>query len=169
MFKFYDSKPYITDLFVGSAVCADEATRAVLQKGGFVFITNNEKGKTPIANLPQPTDDSAPNVLNTKLIYPVFIPRKADAAANFYPIQQDGLISYIDDTNYTGYVDLDSFSVTGLTHTAISAGDPLTIANDADTDNVPKLVIGDGTYETTVAYCIAPPTDTEMKIKWIGC
>ncbi len=178
MFNFYDSKPYVTNLFVGSAVCADEATRAVLQNGGFVFITNNGKGKTPTANLPQPTDDAGVSVLNTKLVYPVFIPRKKDVAANFEPIQQDGLISYVDDTNYTGYVDRDSFTLAGG---SISAGDALVILNDAaaevpgtpgtgGTSGIPKLSKStDGSMETTVAYCIAPPTATEMKIKWIGC
>lgn len=179
MFKFYDSKPRVTDLFIGSAVCADSTTIAALQKGGFIYLTNIGKGQTPTANLPDPDNSTGANVLQKFTVYPVFIPRKQDTANNFNPIQSDGLISYIDDTRYTGYVDTDSFSLSGG---AIVAGDLLILANTATaeaydtpgtggTGGVPKLIKSGSTPkpEEILAVClVAPNADREMKIKWLA-
>ncbi len=172
MFKFYDSKPRVTDLFIGSAVCADSATIAVLQKGGFIYLTNTGKGQTPTANLPDPAASTGFNVLQKLTVYPVFIPRKQDTTNNFNPIQADGLISYIDDTRYTGYVDTDSYySGTGDSHTVILAGDLLVLAKDTSTGNIAKLVAASGTpaIASVLAVCLAAPNaDGEMKIKWLA-
>jgi hypothetical protein len=172
MFKFYDSKPHFSSLFIGSAVCADEATRTAFQKGGFLYLTNIGKNQTPTANIPDPDSSTGINVLQRRLVYPVFIPRKQDTTNNFYPIQADGLVSYIDDTNYTGYVDTDSYySGTGDSHTVIVAGDMLELANDTSTGSVAKLVASNATpaLSKVVAICLAAPNaDGEMKIKWLG-
>lgn len=162
MFKFYDSKPHFNSLFIGSAKCADEATRAILQNGGFIYLTNVGKNQTPTANIPEPTASTGANVLQKLTVYPVFIPRKADATNNFYPIQADGLVSYIDDTNYTGYVDTDSYSGTPV------AGDLLILDNIA---GVAKLIVSGATPkpEEVLAVCLAAPdANLDMKIKWLA-
>lgn len=175
MFKFYDSKPHFNSLFIGSALCADSATRTALQNGGFIYLTNIGKNQTPTANLPDPAASTGINVLQKLTVYPVFIPRKGDATNNFYPIQQDGLVAYIDDTNYTGYVDTDSYySGTDNSHTVIVAGDLLVLAKDAGgagTNGVAKLVAASGTpaIASVLAVCLsAPDSNGDMKIKWLA-
>src|SRR5690606_35667096 len=60
--------------FFTQARCADEITRATLQKGGFVYLEHSASPNfgTPIARL---ADGTGTNALKKKLVYPVMITR----------------------------------------------------------------------------------------------
>lgn len=167
MFRFQDSKPYISSLFIGTAKCKDQDTIDLLQKGGFVTLEAASKGKQPIAIVAVPSDDASGNFLNSRLIYPVLISRPQNTAAKHNPIEDNGLISFINDTNYTGYVTSDSYYEDGSTYPTIVAGMPLKLQNNSATSNRPKLIGQSDFDKYTVAFALsATDADGEIKIMW---
>jgi len=169
MFRLQDSKPHINAIFVGSAKCKDQTVVDTLQKGGFITLEAAKKGKQAVAIIADPDSDASGNFLNSRLIYPVFISRLEDTAAKYKPIEDNWLIDFYDDTNYTGYVNTDSYYQDGSTYPTIVAGMPLKLMNNSATSNRPKLVGQTDFDKYTVAFALAgADSDSEVKIKWIG-
>ncbi len=174
-------------LFTTQAVCADEATRSILQKGGFVYLTYNGSShfSTPVASL---ADGTGTNELKKKAIYPVLITRIAPGAprTDFNPINETGLITIIMDHAFEAYVTADSYLEgtpipMGTTYATISAGDALKIYYEynadpaaSDTANRPKLIAetnGVTIAATTVALALTPTigsgTEAKIRILWL--
>ena len=169
MFRLQDSKPHINALWIGTAKCKDQATVDTLQKGGFITLEAAKKGKQPIAIVADPDSDASGNFLNSRLIYPIFISRLEDTAAKHKPIEDNWLIDYFDDTNYTGYLNADSYYQDGSTYPTIVAGMPMKLVNNSATSNRPKLVGQTDIDKFTVALALSGvDSDLEVKIKWIG-
>lgn len=168
-------------LFTTQAVCADEATRSILQKGGFVYLTYNGSShfSTPVASL---ADGTEINELKKKTIYPVLITRIAPGTprSDFNPINESGLITIIMDHAFEAYVTADSYLEgtpvpLGTTYKTIAAGDALKIfLHETDTEGRPKLIAetsGVAVVTTTVAYALTPTigsgTEAKIRILWL--
>jgi|SRR5690606_32199713 len=170
--------------FFTQARCADEITRATLQKGGFVYLEHSASPNfgTPIARL---ADGTGTNALKKKLVYPVMItrPEPGTPRTDFKQIPESGLITIIK-FSLEGYVDKWSYFEDGDTYANIAQGDALKIAliakedinanenygADATLYDRPMLVKdgnGSGTYATTIAICDANPVNGEMKIRFL--
>jgi hypothetical protein len=176
-------------IFRTQARCADEDVRTSLQKGGFVYLTYSyptaidSQFVVPLANIADHTDA---NYLKHKLIYPVLIerPEPGTPRTDFKPINEAGLITILVggfECFVNTYSYISDLTVGGQTHAAIVAGSPLKIykhtqANlrsdaglTAANGDRAMLVMGTGTWETTVAYALSGVlTNGEIRIKWIG-
>lgn len=163
-------------LFTTQAVCADEATRSILQKGGFVYLTYNGSShfSSPVASL---ADGTGTNELKKRTIYPVLITRIATGAprTDFYPINETGLITIIMDHNFEAYVTADSYLEDGDTYPTIAAGDALKVFLHADdTAGRPKLIQDNGgvaSAGTTCAFALTPTigsgSEAKIRILWL--
>lgn len=164
----------IDRIFMTSAIAVNDATIAVLQKGGFVYLDYEYAvGKpfvTPSASL---ADGSGANGLKKKTIYPVFItrPEPGTPRDDFKPIDSQGLITVIMDSGYECFATSDSYHQDPANgYPDIARGDALKVVSNADTGNRPKLVVdndGAGTFETTVSYALSTVSDGKVRIKWL--
>lgn len=182
MFKLIDSIPYINQLFFDTAKVKTAADKVTLQKGGFVYLdTASGPGMQKFCTVPTATNCSdAVTALNTglganlqkvKLIYPIFISRPQDA--NFNPIGDNDMITFINGTNYEGWLTSDSYKAADT----FAAGLPLILASvdvgsgvyrpqlsvlPVDTDSTTNL------SQVIVAYALSAVVNNEVKIKWVA-
>ena len=160
-------------LFMTGAKAADADTIAILQYGGFVYLTYDYSATKPFVNpAASVADGSGSNLLKTRAIYPVFIvrPQPGTPRTDFKPIGDDGLISIIQDHGFECFFTSDSYVSGGGTYDEITAGDALKVLSNANTSDRPKLVVdnsGAGTLATTVAIALSAPVAGEIRVMWL--
>ena len=163
------------------------ADKAILQKGGFVYVTypasSTLESSNVLANAALATGTiTSHNVLAAKLVYPIFISRPApgDPRTDFLPLDESNLVTCLEGDFKAMATRYSYFQDGGTTHADIAAGDPLKIAtvtatvmNNAswtgttETDDRPMLVKAtNGTYEEVVAYALSPEDGKRLRIRW---